>query len=254
MYDLISSIAFESANEEDTGVGPLKEEFKVTVAPVHSDDAAGGKRKMASGSDIGSLAIGDQGEVRQIAVVIQQQVELNGAFGLTEISPRKQAQAKVNGGGVEAEEPVPEAKLLLFARALTAAKVPQMKESILIKLPGTVGIGIGKCALGGGGAQSQVTELAAGDGQPVADLSQALGLGELTEEHGYILVPGVEALGVAFCPAFMDKPQKRDPGDYLKYLAEQTCGKLHGRDSFVVFGDLLIVSPYHLGESHLYSA
>ena len=254
MYDFVSSVAFESGNEEDTGVIPLKEEFKVTVSPVHSDDTACGKRKEAGGDDIGSFAIGDHGEVRQIAVVVEQQVELNGAFGLTEISPGKHAQTEVNDGGVDTEQLVLEAKLLLFARALAAAEVPQMKESILIKLPWSVGVSVGKRTPGGGGEQSQVTELATGDGQAVADLSQALGLGKLAEEHGDILVPGGEALGMTFCPAFMDKAQKEDPGDDLENLAEQTCGKLHGRDSFDVFGDLLLISPYYFKESLYYSA
>jgi len=56
----------------------LEDEFKIIVAPVHSDDAAFGKHKMVSGDDIGSLAIGDHGEVREIAIVIQQEVEFNG--------------------------------------------------------------------------------------------------------------------------------------------------------------------------------
>jgi hypothetical protein len=184
MYNFISCIVLESGDEEDTGVGPLEEEFKVTESPVYSDDAAGGKCKMASGDYIGSLAISDYGKVWQIAIVIQQQVELNSAFGLTEVCPGKQAETEVDGGRIEAKQLVPEAELLLFARAVATAKVPQMKEGILIKLPGTVGVGIGKGALCWGSAQSQVTELATGDSQSVADLSQALGLGELTEEHG----------------------------------------------------------------------
>ena len=111
MHDFISSVVFEPCNEEDAGLGPLEEEFKVQVPPVDGDDATGGKREMAGGSDIGSLAIGDHGEVRQIAVVIQEQVELDGAFGLTEVSPGKQAETKVDGRGVEAEysaQPRPE--------------------------------------------------------------------------------------------------------------------------------------------------
>ena len=52
-----------------------------------------------------------------------------------------------------------------------------------------MGVGIGKRALGGGAAQSKVPELAAGYSQSVADLPQALGLGELAKEHGDILVP-----------------------------------------------------------------
>jgi hypothetical protein len=253
MYDFVGSIALEPGNEEDTRVIPLPEEFKVTVSPVHSDDTTGGKREMASGDNIGSLAIGDHGEVRQITVVVKQQVELNGTLGLTEVCPGKQAQAKVDGGRVEAEQLVLEAKSLLFTRALAAAEVPQVKEGILIKLPRAVGVGVRKGAPGGGGAQSQVTELAAGDGQSVPDLPQALCLGQLTEEHGDILVPRGEALGVAFCSALMDKPQKRDTRNDLENLTEQTCGKLHGRDSFVVFGDSLMVSPYHFEESLYHS-
>jgi hypothetical protein len=72
----------------------------------------------------------------------------------------------------------------------------------------------------------------------------------LAEEHGDILVPRGKSLGVAFCPAFMDKARKGNPGYDLKYLAEQTCGKLHSRDSFEVFGGSL--SPYYFEESLLY--
>ena len=154
MYDFVGSIVFESGNEEDTGLIPLKEELKVTVAPVHSDNAAGGKDERVAAGDIGSLAIGDHSEVRQISVVVQQEVDLNGAFGLTEIRPWKQAETEVDSGGVEAEQLVLEAELLIFAGALAAAEVPQMEKGILIKLPGTVGIGVGERALGRGGAQS----------------------------------------------------------------------------------------------------
>ena len=127
-----------------------------------------------------------------------------------------------------------------------------MKEGLLIKLPWTMGVGIGECAFSRSSAQSQVTKLAAGDSKSVTDLPQALSLGELTEEHGDILVSGGEALGVAFGPAFMDKTRKGNPGHDPKYLAEQTCGKLHGRDSFEVFGRSLLFLPYHFGESLLY--
>ena len=237
-YDFISSVAFEPGNEEDTGVSPLKEEFKVTVAPIHSDDAASRKCEMAGSGNVGSLTVCDHGEVRQIAVMVQEQVELNSSFGLTKVGPGKQAQTKVDGGGVEAKQPVLETKLPLFAWAIAATEVAQMKEGVLVKPPGAMGIGIGKCASGGSGTQPQMGELAAGDGQSIADFPQAFGLGQLTEEHGYILAPGGEALGVAFRPAFVDQPQKQVTGHYMDDLTEQTCGKLHGRDSFEVFGGL----------------
>ena len=252
MYDFISCITLESGDEENAGFIPLPEEIKITISSVYSDDAARGKREMASGDYIGSLAVSDYGKVWQVTIVVKQQVELDGAFGLTKVCPGKQAETEVDGGRIKAEQLVLEAKLLLFTRALTIAKIPQVKEGILIKLPGTVSVGIGKGALCRSSAQSQVTELATGDSQSVADLSQAFSLGQLTEEHGHILIPGGEALSMALCPTFMDQAQKRDTGDNLEYLAEQTCGKLHDRDSFVVFSDSVMVSPYYFGESLFY--
>ena len=177
LNDFISGVAFEPGNEGDTGVVPSGKEFKIIVAPVHSYNAACGKREIAGNGYVGGFAICDHGEIRQIAVVVQEHMELNGTFGLTEVGPGEKTQTKVDGGGVEAEQLVLEAKLSLFARALATAEVPQMKEGVLLKLPGTVGIGIGQCALGGGGTQSQMTELTAGDGQSIADFPQALSLG-----------------------------------------------------------------------------
>jgi len=124
------------------------------------------------GSDIGSLPISDHREIRQIAVVVQEQMEFNGPFGLTEVGPGKQAQTKVNCGGIETEQFVLETEFLLFDGALAAAEVSQMKEDVLIKFPGTVGINIGQCAFGRGGTQSQMTQFTAGYGKSVANLSQ----------------------------------------------------------------------------------
>ena len=116
LYDFISGIAFKTSNKKDTGVIPLGKEVKVIVAPIHSHNTTGGKREIMCGSDIGSLPISDHREIRQIAVVVQEQMEFNGAFGLTEVGPGKQAQTKVHCGGIETEQLVLEAEFLLFDR------------------------------------------------------------------------------------------------------------------------------------------
>ena len=71
-------------------------------------------------------------------------MELNSTFGLTEFSPGKEAETKVNGGGIEAVQLVFEAEFPLLSGALAPKQVTQMKENVLIKLPGTMGISIGK--------------------------------------------------------------------------------------------------------------
>jgi hypothetical protein len=92
------------------------------------------------GSDVGSLPISDHREIRQIAVVAQQHIQLNGTFGLTVISPWKQAQTKVHRCGVKTEQLVFEAKLSLFTGTFVMTIITHLKESVLIKLPGTVSI------------------------------------------------------------------------------------------------------------------
>ena len=182
--------------------------------------------------------------------MVQEQMELDGALGLAKVSPGEKAQAQVDDRGIEAEELVLEAELPIFTRAFAATEVQQQEEGILIKLPGTVGVGIGKGALGWSGAQAKMIELAAGDGQAVADLPEALGLGQLAEKHRDILAPGREALGVALRPSLMDQPLKQVPRNDLENLAEQACGKLHGGDSFEVFGALQL--SFYFEESLCY--
>ena len=96
-----------------------------------------------------------------------------------------------------------------------------------------------------------MAELAAGDSQTVADFAQTLGLGQLAKEHGDILVPAGKAFGVTFCTTSMKEQGKRVPRHDLEDLAEQTCGKLHSRDSFEVFGDYCALTILLRGVSPL---
>ena len=236
LNDLISGVIFKTGDKEDALASPSPEEFKVAVGAVYGDDASGGQGEMSRCGNIGSLAVGNDGEIRQIAIVVEKHMELNTALGLAEVSPGEKAQAEVDSSGIEAQELVLETEFPLFARSLLMAKVSQMKEGLLIELPGTVRIRVGKRALGGGGAHPQMVEFPASYCQTSTDLTKALRLSQLTEQHCYILVPGGKTLGVPLRPRFMYHEQKTVPRYDLNYLTEQTCAKLHRGDSFDVFG------------------
>jgi hypothetical protein len=148
-------------------------------------------------------------------------MKLNSAFGLAKFSPGKEAQTKVYGSGIEAEQFILEAKFPFLSGILVAKQVTQMKENVLIKLPGSMGIRIGKCTLGKSASrQSQMIELATSDIQAISDLPQALGLSQLAKQHSNELVPRGESLGMAFRPAFVDQPHKRRPGHDLEDLTK----------------------------------
>jgi bifunctional N-acetylglucosamine-1-phosphate-uridyltransferase/glucosamine-1-phosphate-acetyltransferase GlmU-like protein len=104
LYDFINGIAFKTSNKKDPGVILLSKEVKVIVAPIQSHNTTGGKVEIIYGSDISSLPISDHCEIRQIGVVVQEQMEFDGPFGLTEVRPGKQAQTKVHYGGIEIEQ------------------------------------------------------------------------------------------------------------------------------------------------------
>ncbi len=56
-----------------------------------------------------------------------------------------------------------------------------------------------------GSVQAEVLELALATAQPAVDLAQALGLGELAEEHGDEVVPAGETLGSPLASGLADK-------------------------------------------------
>lgn len=147
LYDFANGVAFNPCNKENTSVIPSGKEVKIVIAPVHGNNATFGKSEMTSGDDVVSLTIGDHGEVWHIAVVVQQHMKLNSAFGLAEFSPGKQTQAKIDGGGIKAEQLILEAEFPLLSGTLVAKQVAQMKENVLIKLPGAMGISIRKGTL-----------------------------------------------------------------------------------------------------------
>ena len=101
---------------------------------------------------------------RQIAVVVQQQVQLDRAFGLPEVGPREQVQTQIDRGGVQAKQLVFETEPLLLARGLGAAAIQQLKEQPPPQFTGAMLIGIGQGALGRRGGHTQMVQFAARTG------------------------------------------------------------------------------------------
>jgi len=80
----------------------------VGIATVIVHDTTAGECQHPTGLDVGGFALGEGDELRQIAVIVQPDMQLDGAFGGAEIRPGKQAQTQIHGGGIERIELVPE--------------------------------------------------------------------------------------------------------------------------------------------------
>ena len=84
----------------------------------------------------------DMPEYWQVAVMVQQQVQFHRSFGPTPARPVEHTGAQLNGGAVQAQEPILETELL--AGADGAAVGQQIIKKPFKKFPGPVRVGVGK--------------------------------------------------------------------------------------------------------------
>ena len=69
-------------------------------------------------------------------------MQFDGPFGSAEMSPIKQANRQINNGGIQADQFILEAELFL-ADSLVLKALEEQEKEFLIKLAGSVFVGIG---------------------------------------------------------------------------------------------------------------
>ena len=67
-----------------------------------------------------------------------------------------------------------------------------------------------------------MAQFAQAAGQSAADFTQALGLGELAEKHGYEMIPATETFGTPFGLVAKDQVEKLSTVKQSNQLTEQT--------------------------------
>ena len=102
-------------------------------------------------------SFGDVGKDREITIVVEQEMELDSPLRLAEGGPVKESGAKVDDGGVKAEELILEAKLLSRGNGPTLVK--KLIKHFLIELPRTFLIGIGQRRPGRGCFYAEMLQL-----------------------------------------------------------------------------------------------
>ena len=149
------------------------------------------------------FAFGDDREGRQIAIVIQQQMEFHCAFGQAKLGPIKHGGAEIDHRGVQAHQGVLESELLLFPGSrLAGCQNLTLRQQLLkhrpMQLPRPVFVGVGQGRTSWSCGQTQMTKFSFAGGQSSADFAQGLGVSQLTKQHGNELAPTTEAAGVSF--------------------------------------------------------
>jgi hypothetical protein len=112
------------------------------------------------------------------------------------MGPVKHAQTQVDGGRIKADQFVLESELL-SPSSLNATAFQELKEDLLIELPGTMLVSIGQGGATGSG-DTQMFELPLTASQTPANLPKGMSSTQLAEEHGHKLSPTSKTSGMAF--------------------------------------------------------
>ena len=118
--DAVSRVALLPDDEENPLVIQGIKPGEVGVCTIHDDDAVSWQCQGTANSDIVGLAIGDSDKTGKQTIMIEPDMEFDGAFGTAEFCPGKYRQAQVDGRRVDGVELVLEAKAVPRSDALTA--------------------------------------------------------------------------------------------------------------------------------------
>src|SRR4030043_2431970 len=206
--DPVPGVALHPRDEVNAVSGPGTEETVIVEASIHDHDGTGGQFQQSGNGPFVNGAFGQVCEDRQIAVVVKQQMQLDGTFSGAEVSPGKETQAQVNDSGVERQQFILEFEAPFLYIGSSPALFQHQQEQILIDFPGSVFVGVAKCRFTGRLLHSQVFEFTKAALQSIADFPQRMGLRQLTEEHGDELIPATEAFAVAISFVFTDDDLK----------------------------------------------
>jgi hypothetical protein len=168
LHHLVDGGVLLARDEPDPLGGQLPEPGVVGVPPVHHHDGAGVEAQGAGHPHVMPLSLGDDHHAGEVAVVVQQTVQFDGAFGPAELGPVEEGRAQVDDGGVQAHQLVlePERPPAL-GQGLTARQ--ERLEHGAIELPRAMLVRIGQRGAARG-RDAQVLELALAAAQAPADL------------------------------------------------------------------------------------
>lgn len=103
-----------------------------------------------------------------------------------------------------------------------------------------MGIGVGESRFLWGVLHPQMSKLSHGASQSPADLPEALGLGELAEQHRYKMVPGAIPLRIALSTMLHDQLIELNTVKKSNQLTKQACTAYHGFLSSLSLGIFLL--------------
>lgn len=220
LHPSVKQVLFGSDHEEGGNLVDSVESFEVVVGAIHGEDGAGLQRDPVQRYDIVDFG-GCQGhKTGDGTAQIEQSVRLDRRLCFAKMSPRKDRQAKIDGGGVESKNGLIQFQHEGIVPVEAPGTLDQMHAEILIDQEAPFAVGIGQCRTRDFASKSYPVELVSMRMQTGRDVPQAISACELSKGHSEVLIPAGEVAYPTVPLISIDAFVEFVTGDNLKQLSE----------------------------------
>ncbi len=223
-------VALRTGNEERLRLRDGKQASKVDVAAVEEIERTGLEIDQIERVDIVHFAVADVDEARDVAVQIEQRVQLDGRLLSSKRCPRKHRQTQIDGGRIERVDGGLEVHAQRLVGVHRTCGRNQALREVGINLPRAHRIGIGQCvSRDQTTAKTQVIEPMRLSAKVDLDVSQRFAPSQLRERHGKKLIEAGEVLNLVLATMRGHATAKRAQRQVRHELSEDELAVVHER-------------------------
>ena len=220
-------VAFGAGHKEGAGLMHLEQACKVYVASVHDVERSWLQNQDVQHIDLVHLAIADVDEGRNRASEVQQGVQLDGCLGFAKRRPVEQAQAQIDGGGIQCVDRVLEIESQVLVQIKLASAPDQNCSQVGPDSPVARLVGIGQGRAVNAVAKSHGVQLARVGSKRHFDVAQALAPSQLGKSHDAKLLRASQAPHARVAAIARHDARKACPWNELHDLREQGLADIH---------------------------
>ena len=171
---------------------------EIGEAAIHDVKAAGFWHQDVEYIHLVHFAVADVNKGRNVAAQVEQRMHFDGGFGLTKSCPGEDAQAQVDGRGIERVDRLFQLHRKAVAGVKRSGGLNQTHREIRKDAAVALLVGIGQRALGDVATDAQVVELGLMGAQTGFDVAQAFAIRQLRKGHAEKLIEMGKRLGGIF--------------------------------------------------------
>jgi len=176
-------VVFGSGDKEGAVAMDTVKSLEVQVCPVHDVERSGFDGQFVEDVDVVNLAGGNNDKGWNVSMKVQQRMQFDRCFALSEFCPGKQRQAKIDRRGIQGVGGLLQFDSKIVVGIQDGRLLDQNMSEIGEDTPIAFFVGIGQGAFGPLTANPSMIELASHGPQTCFDVAQTFPIGELSKCH-----------------------------------------------------------------------